>query len=84
MGDISLKEHLTELRKADQRALDAALIANEKRLDSLNELRQGVATSDQLEALEKIVATQSRLIYIGLGVVLAIQFGIGLVLAFNG
>lgn len=73
-NNISIKEHFNELRKADQRALQAALIANEKRLDGLNELRQGVATQDQLEALEKIVNNLSRLVYIGLGAVLAIQF----------
>jgi hypothetical protein len=70
---VTIKEYFTELRKADQRALDAALIANEKRLDGLNELRQGVATTDQLDALEKVVSALSRLVYIGLGAVLALQ-----------
>lgn len=49
------KEHLKDLRVADQRALEVALEANEKRLDLLNELRGGVATKEQLEALEKVV-----------------------------
>ena len=74
---VSLKEHFDSLREADKDALSAALVAAEKRLDLLNELRQGVATTEQLTALEKVVATQSRLIYIGLGVVLALQFAVG-------
>ncbi len=70
---VTLKEYLEALRAADQRAIDAALIASEKRLDALNELRQGVATTDQLEALEKIVNALGRLVYIGLGGVIALQ-----------
>lgn len=60
------KEHLKELRVADQRAIDAALVSQEKaivkaenaaerRFELLNELRDGVATKDQMEALEKVV-----------------------------
>ena len=59
------KEHLKELRVADQRAIDAALVAQEKaivkaenaaerRFELLNELRDGVATKEQLESLEKV------------------------------
>lgn len=58
-------EHLKELRTADQRAIDAALVsqekaivkaenAAEKRFELLNELRGGVATKEQLEGLEKV------------------------------
>lgn len=55
-GEIAhLKELMYKLREADQIALQAALISNEKRLDALNELRQGVATTAQLEGLEKII-----------------------------
>ena len=61
------QEHLKELRVADQRAIDAALVSQEKaivkaenaadkRFELLNELRGGVATKEQLEGLEKIVA----------------------------
>lgn len=60
------KEHLKELRAADQRAVDAALVAQEKaiikaenaaerRFELLNELRGGVATKEQVEALDKVV-----------------------------
>lgn len=78
------KEHLKELRVADQRAIDAALVSQEKaivkaenaadkRFELLNELRDGVATKDQLSALEKVVDALARLVYIGLGAVLALQ-----------
>jgi len=70
---VSLKEYFDALREADKDALKAALIAAEKRLDLLNELRQGVATTDQLNALEKVVSALARLVYIGLGAVLALQ-----------
>lgn len=64
----TLKQHYDKLREADQRALEAALLAvkeegrktelaAEKRFDLLNELRQGVATKEQFEALEKVVQT---------------------------
>jgi hypothetical protein len=64
----NLKEHFEALRSADKEAIAAALIAvkeenrktevaAEKRFDLLNELRQGVATKDQLDALEKLLTT---------------------------
>lgn len=60
------KEHLKELRVADQRAIDAALVSQEKaivkaenaaerRFELLNELRDGVATKEQVEALDKVM-----------------------------
>jgi len=63
---VSLKEHfekiLAEKDKYFERillekdkALNAALVSSDKRLDLLNELRMGVATKDELRALEKIV-----------------------------
>jgi len=51
----TLKEHFDALLIEKDRALQAALVANEKRLDGLNELRQGVATTVQIDALEKVV-----------------------------
>jgi len=59
---VGLKELVEELRKADQLALAAALtaaekavskaeVATENRLMLLNELRSGVATKEQYEAL---------------------------------
>ena len=62
----TLKEYFEALRADDKEALQAALVAvqqenrksevsAEKRFDLLNELRTGVATKDQLEALEKVV-----------------------------
>src|ERR1700728_3728604 len=63
---VSWKIYVDSLRAADQEALKAALAAvqqenrkseasAEKRFDLLNELRNGVATITQLEALEKVV-----------------------------
>ena len=63
---ISLKEHLKTIIKLDRKhgkdirkqkdmALNAALISMNDRLALLNELRSGVATKDQLQALEKTV-----------------------------
>jgi len=62
----TLKEHFEALLAEKDKALIAALVAvkeenrktevgAEKRFDLLNELRDGVATKEQLEALEKIV-----------------------------
>lgn len=102
------KEHLKELRAADQRAIDAALVAQEKaiikaenaaekRFELLNELREGVATKEQIEALDKVVdGLSSRLDKIdgksngvgaSWGVLLGVIGGaatiIGVILAFN-
>jgi hypothetical protein len=55
-----------ERHEASQKALDAALLSakeavakaelsTDRRMELLNELRTGVATSDQLDALEKVV-----------------------------
>lgn len=63
---IKLKEYFEAILNEKDKALQAALaavkeenrkteIAAEKRFDLLNELRSGVATKDQLEALEKVV-----------------------------
>src|SRR5687768_1606372 len=62
----TLKEHFERLLIEKDKALNAALIAvkeenrktevaAEKRFELLNELRSGVATKDQLHALEKSV-----------------------------
>lgn len=61
---VSLKEHFETILSEKDKALAAALIAvkeenrktevaAEKRFELLNELRGGVATREQLEALEK-------------------------------
>lgn len=61
-----LKEYIESLLTEKDKALVAALVAvkeenrktevqAEKRFDLLNELRQGVATKEQIDALEKIV-----------------------------
>ena len=83
----TLKEHFDQRFLDNGKAVDAALIAvkeeskktesaAEKRFDLLNELRSGVATVEQLEALEKVVNALSRLVYIGLGAVLALQIAL--------
>lgn len=62
----TLKEHFERVLDEKDKALQAALIAvkeetrkteiaAEKRFELLNELRSGVATKDQLYALEKVV-----------------------------
>lgn len=62
----TLKEYFERMFEERAKALDAALIAvkeenrkteaaAERRFELLNELRSGVATKDQLEALEKVV-----------------------------
>lgn len=66
METVSLKEHFEKILAEKEKALAAALIAvkeenrktemaAEKRFELLNELRSGVATKDQLQALEKVV-----------------------------
>lgn len=82
---IPLKVYVDQRFSDADKAIQAALIsqekaiikaetAAEKRFELLNELRDGVATTDQLEALEKVVSAQSKLIYVGLGALLALQF----------
>lgn len=66
--------------EGQERNIQTATEAIDKRLDILNELRSGVATNDQVEALEKIVAAQGKLIYIGLGIVMTVEFAIGVLL----
>ena len=46
--------------QAAKEAVTKAELSADKRFELLNELRTGVATSDQLEALEKVVATLTR------------------------
>jgi hypothetical protein len=63
---ISLKEYVDRRFNDADRAIQAALVSQEKaiikaeasaerRFELLNELRQGVATTDQLEAQEKVI-----------------------------
>ena len=63
---VTLLYHIEKILEEKDKALAAALIAvkeenrkteiaAEKRFELLNELRSGVATKDQLQALEKIV-----------------------------
>ncbi len=63
---ISLKKYIERILKEKEKALSAALIAvkeenrkteiaAEKRFELLNELRSGVATKDEVRALEKVV-----------------------------
>lgn len=45
---------------AQQDAVNKANVADDKRFDLLNELRVGVATREQVEALEKVVSALSE------------------------
>lgn len=80
----TFKEHVDQRFTDQDKAVSAALqaakeavikaeTAADKRFELLNELRNGVATVEQLEALEKVVNALQRLVYIGLGAVLALQ-----------
>jgi len=66
----TLKEHIETILVEKDKALIAALVAvkeenrktedaAEKRFDLLNELRQGVATTEQLDSQEKVVSVLS-------------------------
>lgn len=66
----TLKEHFETILIEKDKALVAALVAvkeenrktedaAEKRFDLLNELRQGVATTEQLDSQEKVVSVLS-------------------------
>lgn len=66
LTDIPLREHFEKILEEKDKALAAALIAvkeenrkteiaAEKRFELLNELRSGVATKDEVRALEKVV-----------------------------
>jgi hypothetical protein len=63
---VDLKEYVDRILSEKDKALEAALaavkeannkteIAAEKRFELLNELRSGVATKDEVRALEKVV-----------------------------
>jgi hypothetical protein len=66
MEEVSLREYVDQRFDDSDKAISAAMVAQEKailkaetaaeeRFKLLNELRQGVATKEQLEALEKVV-----------------------------
>lgn len=66
MKKVDLKEYFEKILEEKDKALAAALIAvkeenrkteiaAEKRFELLNELRSGVATKDEVKALEKVV-----------------------------
>jgi uncharacterized OsmC-like protein len=81
---ISLREYFEKILEEKDKALNAALIAvkaenqktevaAEKRFDLLNELRGDVATKAQLQALEKVVESLTRLVYTGVGVIVTVE-----------
>lgn len=94
---LALKEHTQVHFTERDKALSAALISINERLKLLNELRDGVATKEQLEALEKVVDDlKDRLNRsdgkssgldkgwaILLGLVSGVVAVVGLILAFN-
>jgi len=53
---VSLKEYFERILNERDKALDAALVSINERLKLLNELRGGVATKEQLIALEKVLS----------------------------
>lgn len=68
MADVSLRDYVEALFRERDRAIQSALqaaekavnkaeIAADKRFELLNELRAGVATNEEMEALEKLVST---------------------------
>jgi hypothetical protein len=81
---VNLKEYFEKILEEKDKALNAALIAvkeenqkteiaAEKRFDLLNELRGDIATKTQLQALEKVVESLTRLVYTGVGIVITIE-----------
>jgi hypothetical protein len=52
---VPLKERFEKILEEKDKALNAALISLNERLGLLNELRSGVATKDEIKALEKVV-----------------------------
>jgi hypothetical protein len=91
----SLKDHFDALRAADQTAVQAALAAQEKaiikaeaaaerRFELLNELRQGVATKEQLQALEKEMAAITERLTRGEGQKQGSEVTIGKIIAIVG
>ena len=69
-----------DLRAADKEAVRTTKDAMEKRLEGLNELRTGVATKDQLDALATGQQRIERLVYIGMGLAIAASVAIPLLL----
>lgn len=51
----TLKAHYDQILKEKDKALNAALVSLNDRLGLLNELRGGVATKEEIRALEKMV-----------------------------
>ena len=89
------QEHLKELRVSDQRAIDAALVSQEKaivkaenaadkRFELLNELRSGVATKEQLEGLEKVVTDLKDRLNVNDGTSKGSQISKGNIIAYIG
>lgn len=70
-----------DLRAADKEAVRTTKDAMEKRLEGLNELRTGVATSAELVAISDATRRVERLVYIGMGLAIATSVAIPLLLA---
>jgi cystathionine beta-lyase/cystathionine gamma-synthase len=70
-----------DLRAADKEAVRTTKDAMEKRLEGLNELRTGVATSAEMSAISDATRRVERLVYIGMGLAIAMSVGIPLLLA---
>jgi hypothetical protein len=76
--------------QAAKEAVGKAEIASEKRFDSVNEFRQSLSDQTatfiprteydvQYKSLDDKVNAISKLVYVGLGIILAIQFIIGII-----
>ena len=52
---VTLKEHIEKILAEHDKALEAALESLNQRLSLLNELRGGVATKEEVKALEKVI-----------------------------
>lgn len=87
----TLKEHFEQILNEKDKALTAALIAvkeenrktevaAEKRFELLNELRGGVATKAEVEAIEKIVDDLKSIINEGRGRGIGLSAGWGYLL----
>jgi len=91
----SLKDYFEAILAEKDKALQAALVAvkeesrktevsAEKRFDLLNELRQGVATKEQLTALEKEIAALTERLTRGEGQKQGSEVTVGKIIAIVG
>ena len=71
---VSLREYMDRLLEEKEKAMMATSDALNKRLDEMNELRRQIDSERNRYVTRDMYDQITRLVYIGLGIVLAIQF----------